>query len=112
MKSKLPILAVDFDGVIHDHKNPIEGRRMGPPMEGALEAIKELIHDYRIVIFSAAAENPRHIIDWCEFWKIPFDDVTNKKPNAVAYIDDKGIRFTNWPEVAKLLAVHKEQVQN
>ena len=26
-------------------------------------------------------------------------DVTYIKPNAVAYIDDKGITFTNWSDV-------------
>lgn len=28
-------------------------------------------------------------------------DVTNKKPHTIMYIDDRGLRFTNWKDILK-----------
>lgn len=101
------ILAIDFDGVIHDDKHPIPGKKMGPPIEGAKEALlsfRDLRH--RIVIYTRRAIRPgstTHVRSWCVYYGIPFDDVTGQKPDADVYIDDKAIRFDNWTEVRKAL---------
>ena len=96
-------LAIDFDNTIHDKAHPIPEKRMGPPKEGAQEALQALKMQYRIVIHSVwADEKYKQIIaDWLEFYQIPYDEITNVKPAAEAYIDDKGIRFTSWEEVLK-----------
>ncbi len=50
------ILAIDFDGVIHDFKNPIEGRRMGAPIEGTKEALDKFkSKGYKIIVFTVGA---------------------------------------------------------
>jgi len=35
---------------------------------------------------------------------IVVDAVSNLKPPAIAYIDDRGIRFTNWADITKYFA--------
>ena len=41
----------------------------------------------------------KQITDWLELYKIPYDDLTNQKPPAIAYIDDRAVRFTNWNDI-------------
>lgn len=104
-KEEAKTIAVDFDGTIHDVKHPIEGRRMGGPMKGAKEALEQLKNKgYRIIVFcywASQSNKIQTIKDWMNYYQCPFDEITNIKPNAVAFIDDKGIRFTNWKEVLK-----------
>lgn len=95
------ILAIDFDGVIHDHKNPIEGRRMGPPIIGAKEALKKyMVRGDTVIIFTVWGDEKgqKTIREWLHFYHIPFSSVTNIKPRADVYLDDKAVRFTNWAE--------------
>jgi predicted phosphatase len=90
------IFAVDFDNVIHDAKNPLEGKRMGAPIEGARSALQILRQKGKVIIFSVWGNNPKPIEEWLRYYDIPFDSITNIKPQADCYIDDKAIRFTNW----------------
>lgn len=95
----MKVLAIDFDGVIHDNKNPIPGRKMGLPIEGAKEAVtKYYLRGHRIIIFSVwANERGKKVIaDWLKYYVIPFNDITNIKPEADVYLDDKAVRFTTW----------------
>lgn len=96
---KIP-LAIDFDGVLHDHKNPIDGKRMGSPIAGAKEAMQQLHQEYYLIVHSVwgAAGKSGAIEDWLKYYEIPYDEVTNQKPNAKYYIDDKAIRFYNWEQ--------------
>lgn len=99
-------LAIDFDQVIHDTKNPIPGRRMGGPILGAKEALERLKkRGDTIIVFTVWGGDAgrKTISDWMNYYQIPFDSITNIKPSADAYIDDKGIRFNNWEEVLRLI---------
>lgn len=98
--SDYKVIAIDFDKTIHDADNPIEGRSMGGPMEGAKEAIKKLSHNYRIVIHTVRGDS-EHVHDWFKFYKIRYDEITNIKPKADYYLDDKGLKFTNWEQALK-----------
>ena len=50
-------LAIDFDGVIHNFdKGYHDGTCYGDPIEGSLEAIKNLSKEYSIIIFTAKAK--------------------------------------------------------
>lgn len=95
------MIAIDFDHTIHDAANPIKGRRMGPPMDGAKEAIEKLRQKHKIVIFTVWGDvkGRKTIADWMNYYKIPYDEITNIKPNATVFIDDRAIRFTSWEEV-------------
>jgi hypothetical protein len=109
-------LAIDFDGVIHkSSKGFYDGTVYDEPVEGALNAVKELSKKYTLVIFTAKAKLDRPLVngksgkelvwEWLEKYHIDqyIKDVTSEKPRAVAYIDDKGIRFTDWNSTLNFL---------
>lgn len=98
-----PVFAVDFDGTIHDIKHPVPGRKMGAPIEGALVAIRELKKRGTVIIFTQRGDD-KAVRDWLTFYQFPWMEVTNIKPRADVYIDDKGLRFINWAETFSLLA--------
>jgi len=101
---KKKVLAIDFDGVIHDYKNPIPGRRMGGPIKGTKETLIYFKNKgYKIIVFSiwGDEEGKKTISDFMSYYKLPFTCITNIKPNADYYIDDKAIHFNNWVEVRK-----------
>jgi uncharacterized Ntn-hydrolase superfamily protein len=102
-------IAVDFDGVIHKNsKGFFDGTVYDNPIEGSLDAIKEISKRFDIIIFTAKASKDRplingktgkeHVVDWLKengFYKY-IKDVVVEKPRAVLYIDDKAFRFENW----------------
>src|SRR5258708_2390703 len=98
--SNKKILAVDFDGVIHKYSHGwMDGSCYDEPMEGALEMIQKLMEaGYQIVVFTAR-QPQGDVKDWLEKYNFPVMDITNEKPMALAYIDDRAIRFTNWRDI-------------
>lgn len=97
MSARVPTLAVDFDGVLHDPTNVTPGHRMGLPCKGALEAMGALRRrGYRLIIFTTNRIEP--VTNWLTYFGVPFDQVTNTKPEAEVYIDDRGLRHTSWTE--------------
>jgi len=95
-------LAVDFDGVLHDWEHPIPHRRMGGVIAGAKEAIDELKRQgHKIIIFCVWAGNEqgdKTIKDWMNYYHVQYDEITNIKPNASLFIDDRGLYFKNWEQ--------------
>jgi predicted HAD superfamily phosphohydrolase YqeG len=95
------ILAIDFDGVLHDIANPLPGRKMGAPMPGAIDAMDELRDQgHELIIFSV--NNKKVIADWCEHYNVEYDSITNVKPNADLFIDDRALHFDSWAQVMSL----------
>lgn len=108
MNKKHNIICVDFDGVIHDFKHPIPGRRMGLPIIGTQSALDNLKKQgNRIIvltIWGGDEKGQKTIADFMEYYKLPFDEITNIKPNADYYIDDKAVRFRgDWEETLEQL---------
>src|SRR5260221_3095949 len=102
----MKVLAIDFEGVIHEYEHPIEGRRMGAIINGARQALEFLKkRGDRIIVFSVWGHDKgrKTIADFMNYYYLPFDEITNIKPQADYYIDDRGIKFTNWEEVLKQL---------
>lgn len=110
MKKNYKTLAIDLDWVIHnDTKWFHDWTIYWQPIDWAKEALYKLTNRwFKIVIFSART-NPRfedkdlqhwRIIDWLsKHWFkqwFHYSEVSNNKPTAMAYIDDKAIRFINW----------------
>lgn len=114
-------LAIDFDGVIHAYTTGwSDGDLYDLPVEGALYALSKLEKDYKLVIFTtrAAEEHAAKfegltgeaaIRKWLDYWceregiALAFHyEITAVKPAAIAYIDDRAVRFTNWQDVRKL----------
>ena len=93
-------ILVDFDGVIHKYsKRYKDGDIYDIPTEGAVQGINNLLEDgYEVVIFTARP-NTKDIPKWLKRWGIPQLKITDRKIAALAYIDDRGIRFTNWRDI-------------
>ena len=109
-------VAVDFDGVIHAYsKGWQDGTIYDDPVPGAEEAVKGLLAGYAVMVFTTRTDL-RAVGDYVrdrlhvpvlvarddvprEFWDMrDMVYITNRKLPAVAYIDDRGIRFGNWPQ--------------
>jgi hypothetical protein len=106
---ELKNIAVDFDGVIHKNsKGFYDGTIYDEPLDGARTSLERLSEQYDVVIFTAKAKPDRGLVngktgtqlvwEWLEEHDMAqfVTKVTAEKPRAVQYIDDKGIRFTEW----------------
>ena len=105
-------IGVDFDGVIHKNsKGYHDGTVYDEPVEGAREALQKLSEKYTVILYTAKARRDRGLVngrsgtqliwDWLKEHDLNqyVSKVTAEKPRAVAYIDDKGIKFDNWNSV-------------
>jgi hypothetical protein len=98
-------LCLDFDGVLHSYRSGWCGADIipDPPIHGTREAIARLRQQYRVVVHSTRChsdEGRRAVNAWLERHQIVVDEVCEHKPPALAYIDDRAIRFRgNWDEM-------------
>ena len=81
----------------------MDGKIYDDPIDGAIEAIKLLQKDYEIVVltaWSSLGEKRNTLIKkWLKSHGLNVM-VTNKKLPAIAYIDDRAIRFQgNWQDI-------------
>ena len=100
MKNKT--LATDFDGVLHRYSRGwYDGSIYDVPMEGAVDFTTKLTNEgWKLIVFTTRKEIEQ-IKLWLKKYNFPDMEVTNTKPIATAYIDDRAIRFTNWQDVAR-----------
>lgn len=100
-------LAIDFDGVIHKYSKGFhDGTLYDPPVKGVKEVLTQLKKDWWIYIYTTRANTKKGKIEvekWLDYNKIPYNEVTGKKPIAFAYIDDRAIYFINWSQAVKEL---------
>ena len=107
MKEKKTIV-VEFDDVICENKFP----DVGEPIDGARETLNALKKaGYHITIHSRRTSSYyknflisnqfQWIADYMEYYKLDYDDIwIPDKPMAVAYIDNKAVKFyNNWEEI-------------
>ena len=88
-----PNICVDFDGVLNNYKGYKGSDELYEPLSGAKEFLQKLSEEYTIIILSA--RTPAKIYDWLIKYGLSeyVCDVTRTKPGAVAYIDDRSLRF-------------------
>lgn len=88
-------VAIDFDGPIHAYsKGLYDGTiydGLTPGFLDALQAFRNLEH--RIVVFTCREKES--VIEWLKGHNIDLP-VTNAKPIANVYIDDRGFHWKNW----------------
>lgn len=116
MADRLPILSVDFDGVLHSYVSGWQGADVvsDPPTEGAMVWLSRAVRHFDVAIYSSRSHQPNGILAmqlWlrlalaraCEDWEA--DEVYRKiawpthKPAAMVTIDDRALTFTgNWSE--------------
>lgn len=126
-------IAIDFDGVIHKYsKGWHDGTIYDEPIDGAFEAIRELM-DKGFAVYVLSSRKSWDIIRWIQshtgelhdepipyifktehvmLWHKVWDKdhvlgVTNRKLPAIAYIDDRAIKFENWKDILVLLSSPK-----
>lgn len=93
-----PVGAIDFDGVVHSYELGWNGGEIyGEQTPGCADALRRLSVRYDLVLFTA-----RHNLDDVRAWLTKhhlihyFSDITNRKPAAEFYLDDRAIHFTDW----------------
>ncbi|MDE1971219.1 MAG: hypothetical protein KGI50_06635 [Patescibacteria group bacterium] len=83
-------VCVDFDGVINKGYVPNE---IGPVAKEGIKLLKLLKkHGFKTVIFTARPDRWR-VREFLTQNKLPFVTVTNRKPAALLYIDDRGFHW-------------------
>ncbi len=107
------IIALDFDGVIHDYKGWTGPMPTGEPVPGALETVRWLKQTgYELFILSARVEHPMGkacIEEWMHDHGFPQIEVTIEKKHADLYVDDRGFRFEgpqSWQALRDFLAIN------
>ena len=92
-------IVFDFDGVIHSYKSGWQGYDSIPdePVLGIKEVIDSLRNlDYEVVIVSTRSAYPVGKIameKWLAKYNIVVDKISDIKPPALVYIDDRAITF-------------------
>ena len=83
-------ISVDFDGVIRDCMTD-------KPVEGVQSALKWLKNKGYKYVICTGREDLVPVERWLKANGI-YEKPTNKKIKAVAYIDDRAIRFVSWKD--------------
>jgi NLI interacting factor-like phosphatase len=88
------IVCVDLDGVLNDFDGWRGADYFHPPRPGAREFLENLNSlGYDVVVLTVRW--PPHVEQWLEKWDLRtlVSTVTNQKPAAHAYLDDRAICF-------------------
>ena len=104
-------IAIDFDDTIAPWGPLFD---LDPPFPGVVDAMRLARGEgYRIVILTSrlsptwweqdhykfdfqtaedfAEKNTSYVVDYLQFWQIPFDHITSEKVQADAYFDDRAV---------------------
>jgi hypothetical protein len=101
MADKRWTVAVDCDGVLHAYTSPWENAHTLPdePVEGAIDWLHEMVKRFNVAILTTRGETPEGcaaVMTWLRKhgYTGPDLEVTHEKVPALAYVDDRAIRFT------------------
>lgn len=85
-------ICVDFDGVLNEYDHYDEND-LSTPRPGCKEFLETLSQNHKVVILTA--RNFVKVLNWLDEYNLRkyVHHVTNIKPPAVAYIDDRAIPF-------------------
>ena len=115
MAMKKETICFDFDGVIHSYVSGWKGIDIIPNtiVPGIDGAIKLLRSEYRIVVHSTRCNEEKGlkaIKDYLDKNNIVVDDIVDRKPRAILYVDDRAFRFEG--DISQLLLAVKHNKNN
>ena len=89
-----PAVVVDFNGVFDQYEGWNGEVREFPPADGIDVFLKELRTEFKCIIVVSATMPIEKVMSWLEKYKLNHlvDYVSNHKPPARVYIDDKAVR--------------------
>jgi len=93
-----PSIAIDFDGVISRYEMEWKGQE-GFGITDARNYLVPLSKKYNIIIYTARRKLET-VKAFLSSNKIPFNQLM-KKPDAIAYVDDRAVEFINWKKAIK-----------
>lgn len=94
-------IAIDFDGVLSDYRGWRGEHELDPPLAGAIEWLQSLVRGggYEVVIHTT--RDAADIFKWLATYATPelvkAIGITNRKPPAWVYIEDRAILFKGPP---------------
>ena len=96
------ILAIDLDGTVCTINSDYS---QCEPLPGSLGASKTLqARGFSIYLHTGRHINNARVTQaWLDRFEVPHDLVVFGKPPARIYLDDRGMRFTNWDDVLEQL---------
>lgn len=134
--SKRYTVAVDFDGVLHSYTTPFIAPHVIPdePVDGAIEWLHRIIQKFDVVVFSTRCktragrnamrawlkENAHDEWDGKSYsWEsrpqeygLKHVTFATDKPTALAYIDDRAIRFDGPGKFPEVQAIYNARPWN
>jgi len=86
-------VCVDLNGVLDQYTGWKGEGHMDPPRPGADRFLAELVEDYRVVILTT--QPAERVWEWLREYGLDrwVDEVTDRKPPAVVYVDDRAVTF-------------------
>lgn len=97
-----PTVCVDFDGVLAEYRGDFKSGAMGTPLPGALAFTRRLEAEGFYIVVLTARRDLNRVGTWLAINGFPPYPVTNTKPPAVAYLDDRAVRFRgNWDDALR-----------
>lgn len=106
-----PVLAIDFDGVLHSHtsRRTTASEIPDPPVPGALEFVKQALPHFKITVVSSRLSEVSGrdaVINWLAQHEFPIERMAFSvgKPPAFVTLDDRAMTFTgSFPSPEDLL---------
>lgn len=121
---RLPILCLDWDGVIHSYVSGWKGAEVipDPPVAGAIAFLYEAVKHFEVHIYSSRSHQAggieamqtwlkRYDTEYRIDWQVPASCTPlllsvqwpTEKPSAFVTIDDRALTFTGeWPDMESL----------
>ena len=86
-------IAIDLDGVLNEYNGKYDEHKIPNIKAGAKDFIIELSKDYKLILFTT--RNSKQAEEWLKENNVNqyFSEITNNKPLASIYIDDRALKF-------------------